>query len=88
MLTERMTPIYTFPIDLDIHHIPARKDEAEHFHFDIRYALLTKTPQNAMLSTESTGLTWLDQNTIQNWMDSAESISRAVKVATAELKSK
>lgn len=28
--------------DLDIHTIPERKNEPEHFHFDIRYALVAK----------------------------------------------
>ena len=83
-----LVPLYPFPIDLDIHRIPARKDEAEHFHYDIRYALLTKTPQKAMLSYESTGLSWLNQDTLEDWINSAESISRAVKVAKAELKLK
>lgn len=44
---EEETGITTFPIskeifDLDIHKIPARKQEPEHFHFDLRYLLGTR----------------------------------------------
>lgn len=80
-----LLPLYPFPIDLDIHIIPARKDEPEHFHYDLRYALLTKVPQEAMLSEESTGLTWLDQKALQSWQKSDDSIGRAISIALSEL---
>ena len=80
-----LLPLYPFPIDLDIHKIPAHKDEPEHFHYDLRYALLTNDPQKATLSDESTGLTWLDQDALKDWQNSEASIGRAVSIALSEL---
>ena len=80
-----LLPLYHFPIDLDIHKIPARKDEPEHLHYDLRYALLTKSPEKAMLSAESTGLSWLDQAALKDWQNSEDSIGRAVSIALNEL---
>lgn len=46
------------PFDLDIHEIPARKDEPTHFHYDVRYVLIA--PENAtfVTSEESHELRW------------------------------
>jgi 8-oxo-dGTP pyrophosphatase MutT (NUDIX family) len=46
------------PFDLDIHAIPARSDEPEHEHFDIRWMLIA--PENAAFtaSAESLELRW------------------------------
>jgi ADP-ribose pyrophosphatase YjhB (NUDIX family) len=33
------------PFDLDVHDIPARKDEASHQHFDVRYLFRARTRQ-------------------------------------------
>lgn len=81
-----LVPIYPFPIDLDIHKIPARPTEPEHFHFDLRYAFFTQEPHKALLSAESTGLTWLSQEALQEWQSSDESIGRAVRLSLQELR--
>lgn len=39
-----LRPLATHPLDIDVHPIPARGDQAEHLHLDVRYALLTWTP--------------------------------------------
>ena len=46
------------PFDLDIHGIPAKDNEPEHFHYDIRYVLIA--PENAVFaaSEESNELRW------------------------------
>ena len=46
------------PFDLDIHEIPARKDEPTHWHYDVRYVLIA--PEGAVHtgSTESNELRW------------------------------
>ncbi len=44
--------------DVDIHAIPARGTEPEHFHFDARYLFSTETPERILLSDESTDLKW------------------------------
>lgn len=46
--------------DLDIHEIPARKDEPKHLHFDIRYLFIAHKPEKIRISEESTDLRWFD----------------------------
>jgi hypothetical protein len=45
-------------VDLDVHLIPARKSEPEHFHYDVRYLIFTKTPASTQISAESKALSW------------------------------
>ncbi len=46
------------PFDLDLHEIPAHKDEPTHWHYDVRYVLIA--PENAahVTSAESHELRW------------------------------
>lgn len=44
--------------DIDVHRIPARKDEAEHLHFDCRF-LLQAPSLDFVVSEESSALAWL-----------------------------
>ncbi|MEZ4472252.1 MAG: NUDIX domain-containing protein [bacterium] len=53
-----LAPLGVGPLDLDIHRIPGRGDEAAHDHLDVRYALLTRQPEAAMVSVESRELRW------------------------------
>lgn len=46
--------------DIDIHQIPARGDEPEHFHYDARFALRTNSTDEYQLSAESHALEWID----------------------------
>jgi 8-oxo-dGTP pyrophosphatase MutT (NUDIX family) len=50
-------PSFNIPFDLDIHLIPARKAEAEHLHFDVRF-LLVSDDEELIISEESTELKW------------------------------
>lgn len=45
-------------LDLDAHVIPARKDEPEHWHFDVRYALVARS-EEFQVSEESLELSWV-----------------------------
>lgn len=48
------------PLDLDVHVIPARKDEPEHRHLDVRYLVVAKNPEAlAHDPNESHGAQWL-----------------------------
>lgn len=51
-----MTPA----IDLDIHTIPARGDEPEHDHFDVRFLVLCEAPDSLDPNHESTACAWFD----------------------------
>lgn len=50
-------------LDVDIHLIPARKTDAEHFHYDVRYALRALHTDH-VVSAESHDLAWVDVNDI------------------------
>lgn len=46
--------------DIDIHTIPARADFPEHFHYDVRYALVTTEDEDDILvSEESHDVKWI-----------------------------
>ena len=52
--------VVTPAIDLDVHTIPARGDEPEHVHLDVRFLVLT--PPNALVdhNHEALGARWVD----------------------------
>lgn len=45
--------------DLDIHRIPARKSDPEHFHYDVRFAFRQTGDRNYIVSEESHDLAWV-----------------------------
>lgn len=55
-------PLFTarLPFDCDVHAIPARKDEGEHFHFDLRYLCVLDDALPLCRNEESHDLRWLD----------------------------
>lgn len=46
--------------DIDIHQIPARGDEPEHYHYDVRYALQAAGSDTYSVSEESHALEWVE----------------------------
>lgn len=46
------------PVDLDVHAIPARRDEPEHFHFDVRYGFVADPAAALTRSEESHAVRW------------------------------
>ncbi|NOK12733.1 NUDIX hydrolase [Corallococcus exercitus] len=49
------------PLDVDVHVIPARKDEPEHRHLDVRYLVVAEDPESlAHDPAESFGIQWLE----------------------------
>ncbi len=46
--------------DIDVHRIPARGDEPEHDHWDIRYAMQATVDQTYTVSDESHDLAWVE----------------------------
>ncbi len=54
-------PVSMEIFDIDIHLIPARKDEPAHYHYDIRFLL--RTPQEEFIKNhESKELRWFSNN--------------------------
>ena len=45
--------------DIDIHRIPARKTEREHYHYDVRFALQAVGSTSFVVSDESHDLAWV-----------------------------
>ncbi|MDG2334682.1 MAG: NUDIX hydrolase [Myxococcota bacterium] len=52
------------PLDVDVHRIPARGDEPEHDHHDIRYLLVAGEDQRLAISEESTDLDWFEPDAL------------------------
>lgn len=55
------------PFDIDIHEIPARKNDPAHFHFDIRYALVSTSGRAYRVSHESNDLAWVPVDQVERY---------------------
>ncbi|WP_342379047.1 NUDIX hydrolase [Myxococcus stipitatus] len=56
----RLHPTAPRPLDVDVHTIPARRDEPEHLHLDVRYLVYAEDPESlAHDPSESSGAQWL-----------------------------
>ena len=53
------------PFDLDIHEIPARKDEPTHWHYDVRYVFIAPEGAAHATSAESKELRWFTADEIE-----------------------
>jgi len=62
-------------LDVDIHAIPARKDEPEHFHYDCRFLLKSSGTDQFVVSEESHELAWGPFDAVTRYTDE-ESILR------------
>jgi 8-oxo-dGTP pyrophosphatase MutT (NUDIX family) len=68
----RLHPTAPRPLDVDIHRIPARKDEPEHLHLDVRYLIVAEDPEAlAHDPNESFGARWV------SWKDALERADEA-----------
>jgi 8-oxo-dGTP pyrophosphatase MutT (NUDIX family) len=72
------------PLDVDVHGIPARGDEPEHAHHDIRYLLLAAEGQRLAISAESIDLDWFDPAAL-GALEADESLLRLRRKAAALL---
>ncbi|MBL7871545.1 MAG: NUDIX hydrolase [Cyclobacteriaceae bacterium] len=70
-----LTVISETPFDVDIHLIPARKELAEHFHFDIRFLIEANPEEKIIVSDESHDVKWIPLNNLEDW-NSEQSILR------------
>ena len=52
-------PCCTWPIDLDIHAIPARGRDPRHFHYDVRFLLQVEASEAFKATAESLALAWV-----------------------------
>ena len=64
--------------DIDCHTIPARKKEPEHYHFDIRFVMLSQDAEEYVVSEESHDLAWVPLDQLEKYTQE-ESILRMAR---------
>jgi 8-oxo-dGTP pyrophosphatase MutT (NUDIX family) len=64
--------------DIDIHTIPARRDEPEHLHYDCRF-LLEAADEAYVVSDESHDLAWIDLGAITDYTTEASILRMIAK---------
>lgn len=67
----QLVPVSGGIFDADIHAIPARGDEPEHFHYDVRYAFRATGSDRFTVSEESHDLAWIPVGEIAAYTDEA-----------------
>ncbi len=65
--------------DVDIHLIPARRDEPEHYHYDVRYALRVVDDEDYVVSDESHDLGWIEIRKLHELTDEWSMVRMAEK---------
>ena len=65
---KEISPVNETIFDIDIHLIPARKDEPQHFHYDIRFAFLARD-SDYIVSDESHDLNWIDMKHLSEFTE-------------------
>jgi 8-oxo-dGTP pyrophosphatase MutT (NUDIX family) len=64
--------------DVDRHLIPARKDEPEHWHFDLRFMIEADPSEPLLVTNESKALAWVDIDQVTS-LNPEESMARMVR---------
>ncbi|MFC4527415.1 NUDIX hydrolase [Dyella halodurans] len=67
------------PFDLDRHRIPARGDEPEHWHYDVRFVVRAGANEQFVLSEESHALAWRSIDEIADDPTSDASLRRMAR---------
>ena len=65
--------------DIDIHQIPARKNEPAHFHYDARFALQVSESDTFTVSDESHDLKWIKISELAKHSDDRSMLRMAEK---------
>jgi 8-oxo-dGTP pyrophosphatase MutT (NUDIX family) len=68
--------------DVDIHPIPERKNEPEHYHYDIRFLVEADPGEPLRITSESKDLAWIPLNRIAEYTKE-ESLLRMVRKIAA-----
>lgn len=71
-------------VDVDVHDIPARRDEPAHEHHDIRYLLVAGAHEPLRISDESNDLRWFPNHLLEE-MAGDDSVLRLARKAMALL---
>lgn len=73
-----VTPLSAQVFDLDVHAIPARRQDPEHLHFDVRFALRVVGSDAFRVSDESLDLAWVAVERLEDYTDE-ESVLRMAR---------
>jgi len=65
--------------DLDRHRIPARGQEPEHWHYDVRFVVRASAGEVFVVSEESHALAWIDIASLARDPQRDESLRRMAK---------
>ena len=61
------TAISTEIFDLDIHGIPARKEDPAHYHYDVRFLIRDESGEAFVVSEESHDLAWVPLERLEDY---------------------
>ncbi|NUN69033.1 MAG: NUDIX hydrolase [Bacteroidetes bacterium] len=73
-----IVPVSASIFDVDVHPIPARKTEPEHFHYDIRFLFEADDAEPLIITSESKDLAWIPLAEIERYT-TEESMLRMVR---------
>lgn len=73
-----IVPVTENIFDVDVHEIPARKNEPAHFHYDIRFLFEAESTEPLLISSESNDLAWIRLDEIEQFT-TEESVLRMVR---------
>ncbi|HAP36168.1 MAG TPA: NUDIX hydrolase [Bacteroidetes bacterium] len=71
-------PISEDIFDVDVHEIPARKNEPAHFHYDIRFLFEADDAEKLIITNESNDLRWIPLDRMEEYT-TEESVMRMVR---------
>jgi 8-oxo-dGTP pyrophosphatase MutT (NUDIX family) len=70
-------------LDLDVHTIPARRDDPEHLHLDVRFWLRARAGVHAIAGSDARAVRWVTFDEINGpELQTDESVRRAVRTIT------
>lgn len=75
---KNIRPVSENIFDVDVHTIPARKNEPSHFHYDIRFLFEADENESLIISSESKNLAWIALSEIEMFTRE-ESVLRMVR---------
>lgn len=65
--------------DIDIHRIPAHKDFAEHYHFDVRFIFEADKNEPLQITDESNDLQWVNLNQLEHYTNNTSILRMKTK---------
>lgn len=77
-----LVPVVAEIFDCDVHSIPARKTEPQHWHYDVRFLLEADPAEALVVSEESKDLAWVSLADVEALSGDASVVRMVAKTAT------